>query len=71
MKIINNSTRNYIAFDYVLEAGKVLEIEDETAIKILLKQPDVEEYIDQQEVQQLKEELKQLKEEKKTKKAKK
>lgn len=62
MKLINNSTRNYIAFDTVLEAGKVLEIKDKEIAKILLNQPDVEEYIDKEEVKKLKEENKKLKE---------
>lgn len=62
MKLINNSIRNYIAFDTILEAGKVLEVKDKEAAKILLNQPDVEEYIDKEEVKKLKEENKKLKE---------
>lgn len=62
MKLINNSIRNYIAFDTVLEAGKVLEIKDKEIAKLLLNQPDVEEYIDKEEVKRLKEENKKLKE---------
>lgn len=62
MKLINNSIRNYIAFDTVLEAGKVLEVKDKEAAKILLNQPSVEEYIDKEEVKKLKEENKKLKE---------
>lgn len=65
MKLINNSTRNYIAYDYLLEAGKVLEIKDKIVIDILLNQPGVEEYIDKEEVAKLKEENKKLKEKKK------
>ena len=44
MKLINNSTRNYIAFDTVLEAGKVLDITDSKTANILKTQPGVEEY---------------------------
>ena len=62
MKLINNSIRNYIAFDTVLEAGKVLEVNDKGIAKLLLNQPDVEEYIDKEEVKRLKEENKKLKE---------
>lgn len=68
MKLINNSTRNYIAYDTVLEVGKVQEVADEKTAEILLKQEGVEEYIDKKEVEKLKKELKQLKENKKTKK---
>ena len=61
MKLINNSPRNYIAFDTVLEAGKVLEIKDSKTINILKTQPGVEEYIDKEEVEKLKKEVKELK----------
>ena len=70
MKLINKSTRNYTAFDVVLEAGKVLDVTDSKAANILLTQPDVEEYVDIEEVKKLKEEVEQLKEEKKTKQTK-
>lgn len=62
MKLINKSTRNYIAFDVVLEAGKVLDVTNSKAANILLTQPDVEEYVDIEEVKKLKEEVEQLKE---------
>ena len=65
MKLINKSTRNYIAFDVVLEAGKVLDVTNSKAANILLTQPDVEEYVDIEEVKKLKEEVEQLKETKK------
>lgn len=61
MKLINNSPRNYIAFDTVLEAGKVLEIKDSKTINILKTQPGVEEYIDKEEVEKLKKEVEELK----------
>ncbi len=61
MKLINNSPRNYIAFDTVLEAGKVLDIQDSKTINILKTQPGVEEYIDKEEVEKLKKEVEELK----------
>lgn len=75
MKLINNSTRNYIAFDTVLEAGKVLDVKDSKTVNILKTQPGVEEYIDKEEVEKLKKEAAKAKEEAKkakeeTKKAK-
>ncbi len=63
MKLINKSTRNYIAFDVVLEAGKVLDVTNSKAANILLTQPEVEEYVDIEEVKKLKEEAKKAKEE--------
>ena len=62
MKLINNSTRNYIAYGIVLEVGKVTEINDEKTAKVLLNQKGVEEYVDKEEVKKLKEENKKLKE---------
>ena len=64
MKLINKSTRNYIAFDTVLEAGKVLEVTDSKTANILKTQPDVEEYMDIEEVKELKKEVAKLKEQK-------
>lgn len=61
MKLINNSPRNYIAFDIVLEAGKVLDIQDSKTVNILKTQPGVEEYIDKEEVEKLKKEVEELK----------
>ena len=46
MKLINKSPRNYIAFDVILEAGKVLEVTDSRTANILKTQPDVEKYVD-------------------------
>lgn len=65
MKLINKSPRNYMAFDTILEAGKILDITDSKTVNILKTQPGVEEYIDPEEVKKLKEENKKLKEEKK------
>lgn len=67
MKLINNSTRNYIAYGIVLEVGKATEINDEKTVKVLLNQKGVEEYVDKEEVKQLKKELEQLKNKQKTK----
>ena len=61
MKLVNNSPRNYVAFDTILEAGKVLEIKDSKTANILKTQPGVEEYIDKEEVEQLKKEVEELK----------
>lgn len=61
MKLINNSTRNYIAFDTVLEAGKVLDITDSKTANILKTQPGVEEYIDKEDIEKLKKEVEELK----------
>ena len=63
MKLINNSTRNYIAFDTVLEAGKVLDITDSKTANILKTQPGVEEYVDKEDVEKLKKEVEELRKE--------
>lgn len=68
MKLINKSPRNYIAFDVILEAGKVLDVENTKAANILLTQPDVEKYVDVEDVEKLEKEVKELKKEVKTKK---
>lgn len=62
MKLINNSPRNYIAFDTILEAGKILEIKNSKTANILKTQPGVEEYIDKEEVAELKKQVEELKE---------
>lgn len=61
MKLINKSPRNYIAFDVILEAGKVLDIEDTKIANILLTQPEVEKYVDAKDVEKLEKEVKELK----------
>ena len=68
MKLENKSTRNYIAYDVILKAGEVLEVKDEKTAEILLKQPDVKKYIDEEEVEKLKKENQKLKEQNKKKK---
>lgn len=67
MKLINNSSRNYIAYETILEAGKVLEIKDKEIVNILKKQPGVEEYVSKEDVEKLKKEVKELKEKQKSK----
>lgn len=65
MKLINKSPRNYIAFDTVLKAGEVLDIQDTKIINILKTQPEVEEYVDKEDVKKLQEEIKELKKQQK------
>ena len=69
MKLINTSTRAYIAYDIVIKAGEVVETDDKKVIKILLEQPGVEEHVDKEDVKTLEEENKKLKEQLKTRKA--
>ena len=64
MKLINKSPRNYIAFDVVLKAGEIIEVNDSKTANILKTQPEVEEYIDVEEIKKIKEENEKLKEEK-------
>ena len=68
MKLINNAPCNYIAFDVVLEAGKVLDVKDSKVANILKTQPGVEEYVDLEEVKELKKEVARLKGEEEPKK---
>jgi len=68
MKLINKSPRNYIAFDVVLKAGEVLDVKDSKAANILKTQPEVEEYVDIEEVKELKKEVEELKKSRKSKK---
>lgn len=65
MKLINKSPRNYIAFDTILKAGEVLDIQDTKVINILKTQPEVEEYVDKEDVKKLQEEIKELKKQQK------
>ncbi len=46
MKLENKSCRDYIAFNVILKANSVQEVEDKKACKILLKQQGVKEYAD-------------------------
>lgn len=61
MKLKNNSTRDYSYEKHLLVAGQELEINDEKACKVLLKQDGVTEVIDMKEVEKLKAEVKNLK----------
>ena len=71
MKLINKSPRNYVAFDTVLEAGKVLDVTDSKVANILKTQPGVEEYVDKEDVKKLEAEIKALKQEAKKQETKK
>ena len=46
MKIINKNTYNIMYGLEFINAGEVKDIEDEKVIKMLLSQPNVEEYVD-------------------------
>lgn len=61
MKLENKSKHAYIAYDVVLEAGKVTEVKDQKALKILLKQPDVVEFASVEDTKALEDENKELK----------
>lgn len=70
MKIINNNDYK-IMFDMeFIDAKSVKEIEDKKTIKLLLSQPNVEEFVDKEDLEKVKEENKKLKEEIKEKKSK-
>lgn len=62
MKLENKSKRAYIAFGVRINAGEVKDIDDKKVIEILLKQPDIVEYADIKEQEELIEENKRLKE---------
>ena len=73
MKLINKNSYNIMFGMDFLKAGEVKDIDDKTA-KLLLNQPNVEEYIAVEDAKKLEEEVKALKAELKkttTKKAKK
>ena len=63
MKLENKAPRNYIAYDVVLKAHSVMDVEDKKAVEILLKQEGVVEYADIQEQKALIDENEQLKKE--------
>lgn len=63
MKIINKNAYNIMYDLEFINAGEVKNIEDEKVAKMLLSQPNVEEYVDIQEAKNLEEENKKLKEE--------
>ena len=70
MKLENKSPRNYIAYDVVLKAHSVMEVENKKAVEILLKQEGVVEYADIQEQKALIDENEKLKKELELSKAK-
>ena len=63
MKLENKAPRNYIAYDVVLKAHSVMDVEDKKAVEILLKQEGVVEYADIQEQKALIDENEKLKKE--------
>lgn len=71
MKIINKNTYNIMFGMNFIKAGEVKDFDDKIA-KELLKQPNVEEFVDKDDLKAIEEENKKLKEElkqvKKTKK---
>lgn len=63
MKIINNNVYNIMYGMEFINAGEVKDITDKEVAKMLLKQPNVEKYVDIDEVNKIKEENAKLKEE--------
>lgn len=63
MKLKNKSNRDYMYDKLVLEAGKELDVTDEKACKVLLKQDGVEEIVDLKEVEKLKKQVAKLEKE--------
>ena len=61
MKLENKASRDYIAFDVILKANSVQEIENKEAIKILLKQKGVAKFVDVAEAKALETENEKLK----------
>lgn len=70
MKLENKAPRNYIAYDVVLKANSVMDVEDKKAVEILLKQEGVTEYADIQKQKALIDKNEQLKKELELSKAK-
>lgn len=62
MKIINKNSYNIMYDMEFINAGEVKEITDKKAIKLLLSQPNVEEYADIKAVKDIEAENKKLKE---------
>ena len=61
MKIKNNNTYAIMFGMDFIQAGEVLDLDDKTA-KALLEQPNVEEYVSKEQVEDLEAENKKLKE---------
>lgn len=62
MKIINRNTYNVMYDMDFINAGEIKEITDKKVIKLLLSQPNVEEYADIKAVKDIEAENKKLKE---------
>lgn len=62
MKIINKNIYKIMFGKEFIMPNEVKEIEDEKMLKILLNQPNVEEYVDIEELKVVEEENKKLKE---------
>lgn len=62
MKIINKNVYKIMFGKEFIMPNEVKEIEDEKMLKILLNQPNVEEYVDIEELKEVEEENKKLKE---------
>lgn len=79
MKIINNNVYKIMYGLDFINAKEVKEVNDQATIELLLSHPNVEEYVDKEDLKKVEEENKKLKEElaqkeevkKETKKAKK
>ena len=63
MKIKNNNEFKIMFGMDFINAGEVKEVEDKDIIKMLLSQPNVEEFIDKEDLKKVEEENKKLKEE--------
>lgn len=63
MKIINKNIYKIMFGKEFIIPNEVKDIEDEKMLKILLNQPNVEEYVDVEELKVVEEENKKLKEE--------
>ena len=63
MKIKNNNEFKIMFGMDFINAGEVKEVEDKEIIKMLLSQPNVEEFIDKEDLKKVEEENKKLKEE--------
>lgn len=63
MKIINKNIFKIMYNEEFINAGEVKEVVDQKLLKILLNQPNVEEYVDIDELKKVEEENKKLKEE--------
>lgn len=61
MKIKNNNVYKIMFGLEFIGAGEVKEIDDKETIKLLLSQPNVEEFVDKDDLKQIEEENKKLK----------